>query len=405
MKEIEEVSSSRLFESSMGIYTGTGTSHSWLWFVEIFEKMGFVNLTFLDENDIKKQEVLTNLQILLLSGGDTFSIAEGMGEEGAENLTKFIRGGGIYFGSCAGAYLPLKSSKYPLNYLNIVPVKISNLSGFLPQTLLNSEKFWTPYGCHYIFHPVREEVRLKISNGYTSGGGSIINAPLYGGPCMKKSDEVTPLAFYDSFTERTVFLVEKDLAQETILGKMAVCFKEMGNGRLYLSGPHLEHPAYPDANQFLIKLLADAIKEKNILGPANPLGRLGQKIQSNLLDYLKKELSNARILSYALDREAVTWLIGKKIYEPEKFRVFIDAVWKRISIFNEVFENCLSDSIQELVTLAVEIKERLKRLRLEVQYSIDSTRLVEEIIWRLRKFTSGFMKIYFEVKRRKIKGG
>ena len=111
----------------IGIYTGSGASHSWLWFVEILERMGFYNVHFVDERDILSN-ALDPLNVLLMSGGDTFAMAEGLGAEGSGKLKSFIEGGGLYIGTCAGAYLPLKSSMDFLNQFNFINVKISNIS-------------------------------------------------------------------------------------------------------------------------------------------------------------------------------------------------------------------------------------------------------------------------------------
>jgi hypothetical protein len=69
------------YPSPIGIYTGSGASHSWLWFVGILDRMGFYNVHFVDEKDILLN-ALEPLSVLLMSGGDTFAIAEVLGAEG-----------------------------------------------------------------------------------------------------------------------------------------------------------------------------------------------------------------------------------------------------------------------------------------------------------------------------------
>ena len=101
----------------IGIYTGKGASHSWLWFVEVFERLGFYDLSFLTEADLVKDS-LENVDVLAVSGGDTFAIAEALGPQGANRLKTLITRGGLYLGSCAGAYLPLNSSKEHLNHVH-----------------------------------------------------------------------------------------------------------------------------------------------------------------------------------------------------------------------------------------------------------------------------------------------
>ena len=68
---------------AIGIYNGHGASHSWLWFVEILDKMGFWNVQFVDEQHLISG-VLDNIDVLLVSGGDTFAIAESLDKTGAE---------------------------------------------------------------------------------------------------------------------------------------------------------------------------------------------------------------------------------------------------------------------------------------------------------------------------------
>jgi glutamine amidotransferase-like uncharacterized protein len=398
MKEERVNHQNQLRGRRMGIYTGSGTSHSWLWFVDILEKAGVKNLTFLGEDDIKKDGNLQTLDVLLLSGGDTFSIAEGLGGEGSEKIERFVAEGGIYFGSCAGAYLPMKSSKYPLNLMNLAGVKISNLSRLLPRPLIQSEKFCTPYGCDYVFHPVRDEVKIRCTNVYFPEEQFV--APLYGGPCMEPSEDATPVAYYSGFTDKTLFLVDEDLARETVQGRIAVCSKTIGRGKLYLSGPHLEHPHYPTANRFLMEILSDGLKERKAFFHKRGESEARSEIPRDSFRKLKGELSGARIIALALERETMTWLIGKKVYEPEKFRVFIDALWSRINHLEKISWNGLSsETVHGLAASAREVREKLKELKSEMQTSTDTTGLVEAIIRELRTLSSAFMNVYFGVKR------
>jgi hypothetical protein len=152
---------------AIGIYNGHGASHSWLWFVEILDSMGFWDIHFINDRDITGG-ALDPLNVLLISGGDTFAIAEALGNVGAEQLKSFLERGGLYIGSCAGAYLPLNSSLSPLNLFNLASVKISNLTKNLPEPLALPEKFCTAYGCSYVFHPVREAVTISRTSLWRS---------------------------------------------------------------------------------------------------------------------------------------------------------------------------------------------------------------------------------------------
>jgi len=247
------------YSPQIGIYTGSGASHSWLWFVEILDRMSFDHVHFVDERDILSNG-LDRLNVLLMSGGDTFAIAEGLGEEGSDKLRSFIEGGGLYIGTCAGAYLPLRSSMDFLNQFNFINVKIANISRRLsePERHALQKVACSSYGGDFIFHVVREDVVLEMANGYQANGKKEMIAPLYGGPSMLPSEDIEPVATYQGFTQKTKFLVEEELAQKTLIGNIAVAKKSMGKGHLYIFGPHFEHPHYPTCNLFL----AEIIREK-----------------------------------------------------------------------------------------------------------------------------------------------
>ncbi len=242
--------------SDVGIYVGYGASHSWTWFADIFDSDSYYSVSFLNEHDIKKGK-LSTCNFFFVSGGDTFAIAQGLGSIGACEIEKFVRNGGTYLGSCAGAYLPLNSSLSPLNMFNFASVRITNLTKNLPEPDKRPEKFCTEYGCRYVFHPVRGEVKLRLRQCCAGRLDTVINAPLYGGPAMRHSKDIEVLAEYDAFTEKTEFIIDRKFSQQTIIGHVAAARKRHGAGMFYLFGPHFEHPEYPEANRFLFNILSD----------------------------------------------------------------------------------------------------------------------------------------------------
>ena len=213
----------------IGIYAGKGCSHSWLWFVELFDRYGFYDLTPLDENHIKTG-ALECVDCLAVSGGDTIAMAEGLGKEGAAELETFLRRGGLYLGSCAGAYLPLNSSKEHLHHFNFVQARITNLTREVPDSIRLPEKCLTPYGCSYLFHPVREAVELTAHGLPPFAGTGSFSAPLFGGPGMIPGEGSEVLARYSGFTRKTLFLVDPDLARVTLIDKAAVIKNSCGTG-------------------------------------------------------------------------------------------------------------------------------------------------------------------------------
>lgn len=384
----------------IGIYTGAGASHSWLWFVEIFDRMGFYDLVFLTETHIKARG-LDGLDVLAMSGGDTFAIAEGLGRRGAENLERFIRAGGLYLGSCAGAYLPMNSSKNHLNLFNYVPVKITNLTKTLPEASRLKEKYCTPYGCSFIFHPVREAVRLT-TNGFIpfSCAGSL-SAPLYGGPPMLAPDTSQVLATYSGFTDKTLFLVDEELARDTLLGKAAVVREKMGRGHLYLFGPHFEHPHFPVANELLANAMywdvrGKAAQEKP--GERHEINIKGEDLK-NLLRDIKREISNSRIVAVGMENATVRWTIGNKIYEPAKIREFIEAIWQRIRTLEKLDHlSILPGKDSLMIQHASETTALLREIRKGINDGIDTLDIAKQMFNVLNKTCTFFLDMYFRTK-------
>jgi len=381
-----------MIQPVVGIYVGQGASHSWTWLADIFDRENYCSVFFLDEQDIAAG-ALVGVSVFFISGGDTFAIAQGLGQAGAGAIEAFVRGGGTYVGACAGAYLPLKSSLPPLNQFNFVVARIANLTKDLPEAIARPEKFCTEYGCRYVYHPVRESVRLRLK-GWGSGGS--ITAPLYGGPALLPSDDVTVLAEYDDFTDETEFLIDRDIATRSLLGTAAVIKKEYGQGLFYLFGPHFEHPDYPDANRLLFEIFESAPAEQSCAG----IERAAIPVTRQQYLALLSAVSNARIMALALERKAFAWVIGKKVYDPEKIRVFLEAIWKRCRLLDTpaCFEYIRPDEISLLAESAVEIAALIHKLQNGQQPAAQETALAEQLFLKLRTAAAAFLSIYFRLK-------
>ena len=387
---------------SIGIYTGSGASHSWLWFVEILDRMGFYHVHFVDERDILSN-ALEPLNVLLMSGGDTFAIAEGLGAEGSDKLRRFIEGGGLYIGTCAGAYLPLRSSMDFLNRFNFIDVKISNISRRLSETeRISFEKHaCSSYGCEFVFHVVREDVILEMVNGYQGDGKKEMIAPLFGGPSMLPSEDIEPIAIYKGFTKKTKFLVEEGLAERTLIGNIAVGKKSMGKGHLYIFGPHFEHPHYPACNLFLAEIVC---KNQNGRPKAIQKDPSGEPIKGEalreLLKDLKRELSNSRIMASGMDDLLIHWLIGNKYYEPEKISVFINTVWNRLKGLESTSDlEMQKESLLRCIEISKRITREVRTIKSEMRQEGDATFLASELFLDLKALSSNFFTLYFKVKR------
>jgi glutamine amidotransferase-like uncharacterized protein len=392
----------------IGIYTGSGASHSWLWFVEILDRMGLYHLHFIDERDIRSNG-LDSLSVLLMSGGDTFAIAEGLGAEGSKKLRSFIEEGGLYIGTCAGAYLPLRSSMDFLNQFNFVDVKISNISRRLSESERNlfQKASCSSYGCDFVFHVVREDVVVEMVNGYRVDGKKEMIAPLYGGPSMLPSEDVEPIATYKGFTKKTKFLVEEELAERTLFGNIAVAKKSMGKGHLYIFGPHFEHPYYPSCNLFLGEIILKeqrgrpiATEKDSFEDSQNPIK--GEALKDLFKD-LKRELSNSRIMASGMNDFFVHWLIGNKYYEPEKISLFINAVWDKLKNLDSIPDLEVDrDPLLRCVEISREITEELKTIKSEIKEKGHDTSLAKKLFFNLKTLSSNFFGLYFEVRRDQV---
>ena len=397
ISERETTGSRQLRYSKVGIFTGEGTSHSWLWFVDLFERMGFNKLSFLNEYNVQEGG-LEGLDVLAISGGDTFAIATALGKNGASEIRRFIEKGGLYIGSCAGAYLAMNSSKSPLNLFNYAAVKITNLSKYLPHCHEMPHKFSTAYGCCFVFHPVRESIGLRVNGTVPFSGPGALTAPLYGGPAMIASDGAQVLAHYEGFTNKTVYLVDEALAYETLIGKAAAVRANLGRGTIYLFGPHLEHPHYPEANG----LIADAIfwdaGRSSHNDPAQRVKseKLTETESRDLIRALKRELSNSRIVAAGLELSPLRWLIGTKYYEPEKIRVFLDSMWHRLKFLEARGRLCTTEwTPTDLRAWATEITSMLRLMKNNLDQDHDTLPVAGQLFALLQKFTAAFLHLYF----------
>ncbi len=390
----------------LAVYVGRGSSHSWLWFAQLFERLGLYDLAFLDQDGLAAGD-LAGRDLLAISGGDTFGLAAAMGGQGARALEAFIKEGGLYLGSCAGAYLPLNSSKEPLNLFNWVPAKITNLSRHLPRASDLPEKFCTPYGCSFVYHPVREAVRLVGCGRPPWTGAGEFEAPLYGGPAMVTPQVEMVLARYQSFTSRTRFLTDPELAAETLLQRAAVLRARLGQGVCYLFGPHFEHPHFPRANLLVADAIYWDLPERKGAAAASAAG--GETLQGRAarlwLRDLKRQVSNTRLVALGLEDHPARWLIGRKVYEPAKLRVFAEAVWSRLRRMERRPRLLLPPGAGELPAAWQEVTRTVRQLHAELRQGGDTLELASGLFAWLNLATARFLESYFHDLRAELAEG
>ena len=386
----------------IGVYTGNGSSHSWLWLADLFEKYGLYDISFISGKDIQN-DALERINLLIVSGGDTFAIAEEINESGSEKIKEFLEKGGAYIGICAGAYLMLNSTKTPLNFFNFTAGKIKNLSSTLPSSINMSYKFSVPYGCQYIYHPVRGSMQIKSLGIPPFYSKDIINSPVFGGGFMIPSEDLIPLADYHGFTKDTIFLVDDRIASETVIGSCAAAKCQYGKGIIFLYSPHFEHPMFPDGNNIIIDTIcySNTARKRKSLSMDFSLSDVDSPDRESLKK-IKSLLSNSRIIAGGFNGTALYWKIGNKVWEAEKFSVFLDTIWKRANQIEKdpfALRINLSES-QELEKFSADVLNNLKKLKSEISSGKDkdSEETSKKLFFILSKLSSKFFNIYFRSK-------
>lgn len=312
-------------EPHIGVYTGKGASHSWLWVFDTFEKAKIFTVYPFDEREVEKIE---EFNVLFVSGGDTFAVAEGLGDKGAEAIRKFLSRGGVYFGSCAGAYLILHSSKFPLNLFNFIRIPIANIEKELPPVKNMYHKAFNEYGCCFLIHPVRGALLLETTEFPPSFERREIKAPLFGGPIFTEPERAITLARYKGFCERTHFLYDKEVGERIIPGRPAVVGAHCGKGFMFLSGPHLEHPSYPEANLIMFRFIAYALGKFWRGKSSLPEFEADEKMK--IPGTIKRLVSDTMKTALRLGDLSVFWKVGEKVYMPEHILAFARALHRRV---------------------------------------------------------------------------
>ncbi|MHB8894222.1 MAG: BPL-N domain-containing protein [Candidatus Geothermincolia bacterium] len=403
----------------VAVYWGEGASHSWIWFTDLLERLGIFDARFVSHTDIL-EGTLDDRDLLLVGGGDTYAMAEGLGDRGAATIERFVREGGLYHGSCAGAYLVLSGVDLePFTPFNLIEGDMLNVMREPPPARCLEHKYLAPYGEDWVFHPVYGEVELSPG---TAGAGmrsfdgtGAVGAPLFGGPVLSVPDVECRLADYAHVTARAAFPWPREDAERLIHRKQAVAVRVLGSGTVVASGPHLEHPLFPRANAVMAEVFARHFARRAAsdlpagpasageLSPAKGARATGQRAESARLALLeiKRQVSNARIVGFGLEKTAVTWKIGVKVWEPEKIRMFLDYAWDRLPYLEGRCAAGLQMPLDDLEALALgygEVTVLAKTLKLKVESQQDSQAEALSLLTRLKELTASFLSLYLRLR-------
>jgi len=211
------------------------------------------------------------------------------------------------------------------------------------------------------------------------------------------------LATYEGFTPKTVFFTNHKIAEKSLMGNGAVVRVPLKKGWFYLLGPHLEHPKFKQANQFIIDAVIqemgiahDPVESKNKKKSYTTKEMLKGKQAKELLLCIRRELSNSRIVTGSLEFLPIQWLIGQKVYEPQKVRVYLESMWKRLRALEKnkvlIVEPGLYDRI---TTAATQITIELRKIKQQIDENQDSLKTATLIFDLLHILSISFFDLYF----------
>lgn len=394
----------------IGIYAGEGASHSWTWFVTVLEGLGSGGYVFLEGSDLRRGG-LEGLRAVLIGGGDVEGIAREIGEEGAARLESFVRAGGVYVGSCAGAYLVMREVDLPpYTPFALIDAGMANYLLDPPPPLQLPHKYQVAYGDGAVFHPAYGPVRVGMAEWSFLAGLGEITAALYGGPVIVPGEGSERLADYRGLGPECLPLVGEPLLSEMMRGTCAAARQDCGEGRVYACGPHFECPYFPEGSRVLARILVEEkiYRMSDITGEANTGSALPRRAgiprpspaagagpeTLRLLKVIKSELSNSRIAARGLESLPVRWTLGTKVWEPEKVIYYTEFLWERVPRLEaRVSDEDTAAGLEELAGLAAVAREGVRELKRSLDDGEDTTRQAEELFRRLRRLAIRFLEL------------
>ena len=124
---------------------------------------------------------------------------------------------------------------------------------------------------------------------------------------------------------------------------------------------------------------------------------LPDKAGVTLIQVLKRELSNARIVAAGLEMSPVRWRIGAKTYEPEKIRVFLESMWKRVHALERGRLLRAAPGSPEVITAqALETTELLRRMKRRLDQERSTLEMAARLFQLLHHYARTFFSIYFQ---------
>lgn len=207
------------------VYAGKGGGDYYIC-SRLARSTGF-KVTVVDGDDIAKG-CLKDYDFLIMPGGSCKGECAGMGPEGCTNLVNFIRGGGKYYGVCAGAFLASQVNDPAFPRLGFVAYRDENepvyRGGCRCQLRVTEDG-------RAVF-PKSAETRKVFYNG----------GPVFVPGDPVEDTDVKVLMTYDCDTIST----KKPDPVMSMYGKGAILGGRVGKGKVFVCGPHPEGDFFAD---------------------------------------------------------------------------------------------------------------------------------------------------------------
>ena len=192
------------------------------------------DLTVVDAADIRAGR-LDGFDLLVQPSGLSKVQYDNLGKEGAAAICRYVRGGGRYFGICAGAFLlsqPVPPTERGLSRLNLVPFRDDAPEHY---------RGWAPIDVTFT-----DEGRAAL--GIADEKRTVM---YWGGPAFEDGDPVedADIKVFGRYAGRLVNTSSPESVKE-MYGKAAFVGGRVGKGMVFLSCPH---PEKSEANMDIVR--------------------------------------------------------------------------------------------------------------------------------------------------------
>ena len=192
------------------------------------------DLSVVDAADIRAGR-LDGFDLLVQPSGLSKVQYDNLGKEGAAAICRYVRGGGRYFGICAGAFLasqPVPPTDRGLSRLNLVPFRSDEPEHY---------RGWAPIDVAF------------TDEGCAALGIAGVNRTVmyWGGPAFEEGDPVedADIKVFGRYAGRLVNTSSPGSVKE-MYGKTAFVGGRVGKGKVFLSCPH---PEKSEANMDIVR--------------------------------------------------------------------------------------------------------------------------------------------------------